>query len=163
MSDCIMQFRKWAHYLREREPRHLRVDGSSEPEPRSATWPPYKLAHHRVKVGAHGAESPLGRIMWQKQQWNLIPLIYTPAMTNEFTHVQQGAATSEESKPDPPATLGNSTKATSRNHGPGHYFSLARSRINTKEISHPREKSARTSPPTLPPTKPQARSKIIPL
>ena len=158
-----MQFQKWAHNHRKRQPRHLRVDGSSGLEPCSAAWTPCKLAHYRVKVGAYGTESPLSHIMQQKQKRNLIPLIYTLAMTSGSTHVQRGAAASEESKPNPPVTLGKSTKATSRNHGPGHHFSLTHSRINTKEISHPREKSARTSPPTLPPKKPQARSKIIPL
>jgi len=57
-----MQFRKWPHYLRERKPRHPRVDGSSGPETPLGCMTLRQTISSQGERGALGPEAPLGRI-----------------------------------------------------------------------------------------------------
>jgi len=57
-----MQFRKWPHYLRERKPCHLRVNGSSGPETPLSCMALMQTTSPQGERGALGPESPLGRI-----------------------------------------------------------------------------------------------------
>jgi len=58
----LMQFQKWPHYLRERKPHHLRVDGSSGPETPLGCMTLMQTTSPQGERGALGPESPLGRI-----------------------------------------------------------------------------------------------------
>jgi len=58
----LMQFRKWPHYLRERKPRHLRVNGSSGPETPLGYMALMQTTTPQGERGALGLESPLGHI-----------------------------------------------------------------------------------------------------
>jgi len=58
----FMQFWKWPHYLRERKPCHLRVDGSSGPETLLGCMTLMQTTSPQGERGALGPESALGRI-----------------------------------------------------------------------------------------------------
>ena len=58
----LMQFWKWPHYLRERKPRHLRVNGSSRPETSFGCMALMQTTSPQGERGAPRLESPLGRI-----------------------------------------------------------------------------------------------------
>jgi len=81
-----MQFWKWPPYIRERKPRHLRVDRSSGPETPLGCMTLMQASSPQGEGGAHRPESPLSRIMYQSQR-NLIFLIYIPTRINESTYV----------------------------------------------------------------------------
>jgi len=57
-----MQFWKWPHYLRERKPRHLRVNGSSGLETLLGCMALMQTTSPEGERGALGLEFPLGRI-----------------------------------------------------------------------------------------------------
>jgi len=57
-----MQFWKWPHYLRERKPRHPRVDGSSGPETPLGCMTLRQTISPQGEQGALEPESQLGRI-----------------------------------------------------------------------------------------------------
>jgi len=57
-----MQFRKWPHYLRERKPRHLRVNGSSGPKTPLGCMALMQTTSPQGERGALGLDSLLGRI-----------------------------------------------------------------------------------------------------
>jgi len=57
-----MQFRKWPHYLRERKPHHLRVNGSSEPKTPLGCMALMQTTSPQGELGAIWLESPLGHI-----------------------------------------------------------------------------------------------------
>ena len=79
-----MQFRKWPHYLRERKPRHLRLNGSSGPKTPLACMALIQTTSPQVERGALGLDSPHGRITHTAIQTETN---YTPTMTNESAHV----------------------------------------------------------------------------
>jgi len=59
-----MQFRKWLHYLRERKPRHLRVNGSSGLETPLGCMALMQTTSPQGERGALRLVSPLGRITY---------------------------------------------------------------------------------------------------
>jgi len=149
-----MQFRKWPHYLRERKPHHLRVNGSSGMKTPLGCMALMQTTSPQGERGALGLESPLGRI--------------TPAAIQTETHLpylhpdhdQWIHPCSKEGQPpwrNPSPThpyLEEETPASPREKVRSGSPLLIRvlSWIKGRKISRLNgKKSARRSSPTLPP------------
>ena len=82
-----MQFRKWPHYLRERKPRHLRVDGISGLETPLGCMALMQTTSPQGERGVSGRSPRSSASHMRQYKWKHISLIYTPAMPNESAHV----------------------------------------------------------------------------
>ena len=148
----LMQFRKWPHYLRERKPRHLRVDGRSGLETPPGCMALMQTTSPQGEQGALGPESPLGRITHAAIQTET-HLPYQHPGHDQWIRPRskRGATTSEESKSGPPIPRGVDACLSREKYGADHHFSLARLLMKERYSRLDGRKLARTSSRTLPP------------
>jgi len=149
-----MQSRKWLHYLRERKPRHLRVNGSSGPETPLGCMALMQTTSPQGERGALGLVSALGRITHAAIQTEThLPYLHPDHDQYNPPMFQRGATTLEESRSDPPVPRGGDTHFPPRKkYDPDHHFSLARSWTKGKRFLASTERNRHEYPhQTLPP------------